>query len=76
MLLYQRSFLARGAASSVSALITRVSYGIVRNQLYDPHIHRNQEIFRDEVDGQIYARNQIQWVVKKVSHGAAIDLST
>jgi hypothetical protein len=57
------------SASSVINSITRMSYGIVRNMLYNPHIHRNQDIFRNDVDGQIYARNQVHWMVKKVCYG-------
>jgi len=50
----------------VKARLTRWSYGIVWNQLFNPHIHRDQELFRDETDGQVYARNQIRWFVGKV----------
>ncbi|EXJ68471.1 uncharacterized protein A1O5_08264 [Cladophialophora psammophila CBS 110553] len=43
--------------------VARISYGIVCNRLYNPNLHRDQALFRDETDGRVYARDQIKWIV-------------
>lgn len=67
-LLFSRSIVLfqHSSAQAPPALlrVSRLSYGIVYNQLFNPHLHRDQEIFRDESDGRVYARNQIKWVLK------------
>ena len=43
-----------------------MSLGIICNQKYNPISHVGQDIFRDPLDQQMYARNSIAWFVKEV----------
>ncbi|KAH0828262.1 hypothetical protein AYO21_03817 [Fonsecaea monophora] len=55
--------LGAGSRPVLRARVARISYGIVYNQLFNPHMHRDQNIFRDETDRRVYARDQIKWLV-------------
>lgn len=44
------------------------SYGVLCVKPWDPHVHLSQDKETpDDLTGKVYARNQIQWVIKKVS---------
>lgn len=53
-----------------SVLLTRkarASYGVIGMVKYNAEKHFNQDIYEDKFDGQRYALNQINWLIKKVS---------
>ncbi|OAL39967.1 hypothetical protein AYO20_00880 [Fonsecaea nubica] len=55
--------LAAASRPVLRARVARISYGVVCNQLFNPHMHRDQDIFRDKTDRRVYARDQIKWLV-------------
>ncbi|EON96601.1 putative hsp70 family chaperone protein [Phaeoacremonium minimum UCRPA7] len=51
-----------------SVLLTRkarASYGVIGMVKYNAEKHFNQDIYEDKFDGQRYALNQINWLIKK-----------
>lgn len=45
----------------------RASYGMVCKMKYNPAIHFQEELKTDSLDGQTYAMNQVDWLIKKVN---------
>ena len=43
-----------------------VSYGIVCDLLYDPAKHVGERVRRDPRDDNLYALNQVEWIIIKV----------
>ncbi|KAH8429465.1 uncharacterized protein LDX57_007127 [Aspergillus melleus] len=50
-------------ASAFNSLYSRVSYGVICDQLYDPHRHSREPVRFDERDGKKFAIGQIDWLI-------------
>ncbi|KAJ5678491.1 Hsp70 family chaperone [Penicillium maclennaniae] len=50
----------------------RASYGLVCNMKFNPIIHKGEVLEKDPLDGEIYATQQIDWIIRK---GDVIDPS-
>lgn len=46
---------------------SRASYGVLCRQHYDPIKHRGEKSSTDPFDGQRWAENQIDWLIRKVA---------
>lgn len=46
----------------------RASYGTVCKTKYNPAIHEGEVVRKDPFDGEMYAMDQIDWIIKKVSN--------
>jgi hypothetical protein len=53
--------------STVVSRIARYSYGFRVNQVFDPNVHSFQDRWWDDERGQWMARNQMAWILKRVS---------
>ena len=62
------------------ARIVQSSYGFLRTEPHEPEeweAHKNVRAWYDKVDGQMYVKNTIDWLIKKVSHvPSVLNLST
>lgn len=52
----------------VTSTIARASYGLKCQEVFQEGIHRKEDMYIDEHDGLNYARDQMHWYLKKVSH--------
>ncbi|KAJ5888612.1 hypothetical protein N7495_008653 [Penicillium taxi] len=50
---------------TIHSLFSRVSYGVICDQLYDPSRHTGETVRHDKWDKKIYATQQIDWIVKQ-----------
>lgn len=46
---------------------SRIALGIVCNEMYNPKVHMDQEVYEDKNNRRKYASEQIQWFIRKVS---------
>lgn len=49
----------------------RVSYGIICKYLYNSKEHFGEPNVKDPVSGQLWVQDQIEWIIKEVSHNHA-----
>ncbi|KAK3386092.1 hypothetical protein B0H63DRAFT_191937 [Podospora didyma] len=54
-----------GQASVLSARIARASYGVIVQEGFSPGVHDERDMRPDPYDGQMWAVNQIQWLIRK-----------
>jgi hypothetical protein len=53
------------------ARIVQSSYGFLRTEPHEPEVwnaHQNIRAWYDKVDGQMYVKDTIDWLITKVSH--------
>jgi len=55
---------------TVVSRLSRYSYGVVANQLFDPKVHKLSERYLEEATGKWRADSQMKWFLKRVSHDA------
>lgn len=46
--------------------ICPASYGVLCDMPYDSNKHVNQTTYKDPLNGLLYVRNQVLWMIKKV----------
>ncbi|KAJ5930577.1 hypothetical protein N7466_006070 [Penicillium verhagenii] len=51
---------------TLQSLFSRVSYGVICDQPYDPNRHTGESVRRDKLDKRMYAVQQIDWMVRQV----------
>lgn len=44
---------------------SRVSYGVICSWQYNPKVHNGELVQKDPIDGKIYAKEQIDWIIKQ-----------
>lgn len=79
----------KGGPEIYSQRCCPISYGILCRQLYDPQIHRDEDLVKDPFSKGHWAENQITWIIRQVSlsqvvlqvrrsrdHGAALLVSS
>jgi len=75
LLLDRQQKMETGNISVLASRIARASYGVVVQELYSPQLHFNEEVRRDAFNsGQMWAVNQIQWLIRKVRLVDRLDL--
>lgn len=52
---------------TLQSLLSRVSYGVICDQPYDPSRHTGETVRNDKWDKKMYATQQIDWLVRQVS---------
>jgi hypothetical protein len=52
---------------SYTSKVLRARYGVLCKKPYNPHIHYDSDLIVDLFDGQVFAVNQIDWLLKKVT---------
>ncbi|KAL4901442.1 hypothetical protein BDW74DRAFT_159965 [Aspergillus multicolor] len=62
-LVHERTQQLKHGLTSLGARCSPVSYGIICDQLYDANIHLGQRVRRDPRDNNLYAVDQIEWLV-------------
>ena len=57
----------RSGRAVLNTRICRASYAISLDLPYDPKKHKGQEVYK-HYDGVLYARNQMDWMIRKVNY--------
>lgn len=73
LLLDRLQSLDSDTAPVIVSRVARASYGYLCKKKYNPAIHGNEEVLKDPYDGELYAMDQIDWLIKKVSVGFSPD---
>jgi hypothetical protein len=56
----------RSDPATIVSRISRYSYGVPISEPFDPHRHHWRDQVIDPSSGEIHARNQMEWLLKRV----------
>src|SRR5262245_32445467 len=67
LLLDRQQRMETGNISVLASRVARASYGVVVQETYSPQLHFNEDVRKDAYNPeQMWAMNQIQWLIRKV----------
>jgi hypothetical protein len=73
LLLDRQQKMETGCVSVLASRVARASYGVVVQEIYSHQHHFNEDVRRDAFNsGQMWAVNQIQWLIRKVCRPSSL----